>query len=78
MKKGTTMLPLEGDTVEILTNLGMKYENKLKFVLQSAPGSGRVSWVHRMPQTKNFVSVGGKYRKYEPIFIFRKTKQSVL
>ena len=77
VKKGTSMLPLESDTVEILTDLGMKYEEKIKFVLSIAPGGGRVSWVHRNPQTKNFVSVGGKYRKYEPIFVFRKTRKSV-
>lgn len=77
VKKGTSMLPLEADTIEILTSLGMKYVDRQKFVLQTAPGSGRVSWVHRMPQTKNFVSLGGKYRKYEPIFVFRKTSKTI-
>jgi len=77
VKKGTSMLPLEADTIEILTSLGMKYVDRQKFVLQTAPGSGRVSWVHRMPQTKNFVSLGGKYRKYEPIFVFRKTIKTI-
>ena len=77
VRTGSSMFPLEMDTVEILTSLKMKYENKRKFVLQNAPGGSRVSWVHRMPQTKNFVSLSGKYRKYEPIFIFRKTSKSI-
>lgn len=77
VRTGSSMFPLEMDTVEILTSLKMKYEDKKKFILMNAPGGSRVSWVHRMPQTKNFVSLGGKYRKYEPIFIFRKTSKSI-
>ena len=71
------MFPLEMDTVEMLTSLKMKYEDKKKFILMNAPGGSRVSWFYRMPQTKNFVSLGGRYRKYEPIFIFRKTSKSI-
>jgi hypothetical protein len=77
VRTGSSMFPLEMDTVEILTSLKMKYEDKKKFILMNAPGGSRVSWVHRMPQTKNFVSLGGRYRKYEPIFIFRKTSKSI-
>ena len=73
VKEGQFMLSLESDTVKILESLGMRYETKLKFVLGRTPGASRVSKVHRMPTPKNFVSIGGDWRKYEPVFCFRKT-----
>ena len=76
VKEGNFMLPLESDTVEILEELGMKYETKLKFVLGRTPGASRVSKVHRNPTAKNFVSIGGDWRKYEPVFCFRKTSRT--
>tara|TARA_Y100001963_G_scaffold159620_1_gene264131 strand:+ start:2798 stop:4381 length:1584 start_codon:yes stop_codon:yes gene_type:complete len=72
IKSGQSMYPLESDSKQILNELGLKYVEKIKFVLTSAPGKGRVSWVHRNPQTKNFVSLNGKFSKYEPIFVFKK------
>lgn len=77
VKEGRFMLPLEEDTVEILESLGMKYEDKLKYVMTKSPGSGRTSSVHRNPTAKNFAAFGGDFRKYEPIFVFRKTKKVV-
>lgn len=77
VREGRFILPLERDTVEILENLGMRYEDKLKYVMSRSPGGGRASPVHRNPTTKNFASFGGDFRKYEPIFVFKKTRKGV-
>ncbi len=64
-------VPLEDDSKAILAELGMKYEAKLKLVLAHSPGANRIH-PDGFPETKNFCMIGGSYRKYEPIFIFRK------
>ncbi len=61
--------PLESDSYNILKSLGMEYQTTLKMILTGAPSQlkGRGT-----PSTKNFCSFQNKYRKYEPIFVFRK------
>jgi len=68
---GNTQYPLEEDTIGILKNLGLTYELKLKMVLAVSP-SMRVKKETGQPSTKNFCIVNGKWRKFEPVFIFRK------
>lgn len=68
---GSTQYPLEEDTITILKKLGMTYERKLKMVLALSP-SMRVKSYTKQPAMKNFCKVNGRWRKYEPIFVFRK------
>jgi hypothetical protein len=70
-KGGSTHVPLEYDSKAILEELGMRYEAKLKYVLSHSPGANRFDR-EGIPETKNFCMIGGSYRKFEPIFIFRK------
>lgn len=63
--------PLEDDSKAILRDLGMEYEGKLKLVLARSPGANRID-KQGLPETKNFCMINGGYRKYEPIFVFRK------
>lgn len=70
--KSGGLVPLENASVQILKSLGMNYEAKLKMVLARSPGAGRIHrW--RYPTFKNVVRIGGTDRKYEPIFVFRKS-----
>jgi len=64
-------VPLEDDSKAILEELGMQYETKLKYVLSHSPGANRLD-AEGVPETKNYCMIGGSYRKYEPIFVFRK------
>jgi len=68
---GSTQYPLEQDTVTILQEYGLHYEGKLKMVLAISP-SMKVKSFTAQPSMKNFCIVNGKWRKYEPIFIFFK------
>lgn len=68
---GSIQYPLEQDLVEILRGTGLEFVDRLKMVLAVAP-SARVKLYTRQPATKNFCKVNGKWRKYEPIFVFRK------
>lgn len=70
-KIGRTYVPLEYDSKAILESLRMQYETKLKLALAHSPGANRLDR-EGFPETKNFCMVRGRYRKYEPIFIFRK------
>lgn len=65
-------LPLEQDSIDILTGLGMIYKGKLKMALASMPGSNRIDPETGLPNTKNFCKVNNMWMKYEPIFIFYK------
>ena len=69
---GSVQYPLEEDTVKILTELGLEYTNKLKMVLATAP-SMRIKKQTGQPSTKNFCIINGKWRKYEPVFVFKKS-----
>lgn len=66
------MLPLEQDSCDILTNLGMEYRGKLKMSLAQMPGGNRIDTETGLPKAKNFCKVNGLWLKYEPIFIFYK------
>ena len=68
---GSKQYPLEEDTVEILKTFGLRYEGKLKMVLAISP-SMKIGKETRQPSMKNFCIVNGKWRKYEPIFVFYK------
>ena len=65
-------LPLEQDSIDILTGMGMIYKGKLKMALASMPGSNRVDPETGLPNTKNFCKVNNLWLKYEPIFVFYK------
>jgi len=64
-------LPLEQDSIDILTRGGMIYKYTLKMALEGMPGQNRVDedGVHKC---KNYCRVNGRYYKYEPIFVFWK------
>jgi hypothetical protein len=68
---GSKQYPLEIDTVEILKEYGLSFEGKLKMVLAISP-SMKVSKTTRQPSMKNFCLINGKWRKFEPIFVFYK------
>ena len=68
---GNKQYPLEEDTVEILKEFGLRYEGKLKMVLAISP-SMKLKKQTGQPSMKNFCIVNGKWRKYEPIFVFYK------
>lgn len=66
------MLPLEQDSIDILTSLGLEYKGKLKMALAQMPGGNRVDPETGLPKAKNFCKVNNMWLKYEPIFIFYK------
>ena len=68
---GSTQYPLEEDTVAILEELGMTYSAKLKMVLARSPAM-KIKTHTRHPASKNFCKINGKWRKFDPIFVFRK------
>jgi len=68
---GSTTYPLENDTVEILKSLGVEHKQKLKMMLAKSPSS-QMKHYGKLPKSKNFCKVNGKWRKYEPIFLFYK------
>lgn len=70
-KVGQHYVPLEFDSEDILRDLGMKHETTLKLVLARSPGANRLD-SEGIPETKNFCMIKGMYRKFEPIFVFRK------
>ena len=59
--------PLEQDSIDILTNLGMDYQGKLKMLMTSMVGVNQ-------KDVKNSVKIDDKHYKYEPIFVFHKKK----
>ena len=59
--------PLEQDSIDILTNLGMEYKSKLKMLMTSMVGVNQEN-------VKNSVVIEKKALKYEPIFVFYKRK----
>jgi hypothetical protein len=59
-------IPLEKDTTDILKGLGLKYVVTLKMILNATGKS--------VSQSKNVCEVNGKAYKFEPIFVFKKSK----
>jgi hypothetical protein len=64
-------LPMEDDSVNIIKSKGLILIDKLKMALEGMPGQNRVGEDGK-PKCKNFCSVGGRFLKYEPIYVFRK------
>lgn len=65
------LVPLQQDTIDILTNLGMEYRGFLKMVLAESPGGGKTT-ESGVPTTRNFCKINGRTRKFEPILMFWK------
>ena len=57
--------PLEQDSIDILTALGMEYKGKIKMTMSPMTGVD-------LSGVKNSMRIGGTAYKYEPIFIFYK------
>ena len=70
-KFGKDVLPLEGDSNEILEKLGMEYVTVEKMCLAQMPGGNRIG-EDGIPKTKNFCKVNGMWLKYEPVFVYRR------
>ena len=69
IKIGKNMFyPLEQDSIDILTNLGMEYKGKLKMLMTSMVGVDQSN-------VKNSVVIEKKALKYEPIFVFYKKRK---
>ena len=60
--------PLEQDSIDILTKLGMEYQGKLKMLMTSMVGVDQSN-------VKNSVIIEKKAWKYEPIFVFYKKEK---
>jgi hypothetical protein len=70
---GGEMLPLEQDSIDILTSKGMIYKGKIKMALAQMPGGNRIDTETGLPKAKNFCKINDKmWLKYEPIFVFYK------
>ncbi len=63
-------VPLEIDSISALSEFGMVMTEKLKMPLATVTGGGKI--IDGTPTTKNHLMLRGNYRKYEPIFVFRK------
>jgi hypothetical protein len=71
---GGDLLPLEQDSIDILKSLGMTQLDVIKMTLGQMPGSGRVDAETGKAKFKNACKTNGILLKYEPIFIFQKSK----
>lgn len=71
IKVGSLYYPLEQDSKDILKKLGMEFKGIEKMCLMNMPGANRIGDDGK-PTAKNFCKVDGKWRKYEPIFVFYK------
>ena len=68
---GSTQYPLEDDLVNILKDCGLEFVGKLKMVIAKSPAM-IVKKEIGQPGSKNLCKLNGKWRKYEPIFVFYK------
>jgi len=68
IKVGKKYYPLEQDSIDILTSLGMEYRTKEKMTMSQMTGVD-------LSGVKNSMQVDGEYYKYEPIFCFFKPKK---
>ena len=67
-----TYFDLEGDSIQILKDLGCEYKGKLKMLMSSMIGANANKREEVEDGIKNMVIVDGSYFKYEPIFVFYK------
>jgi hypothetical protein len=65
-------IPLEEDSVAAILALGLEQLPTIKMAMTGMPGTHRLTEDGK-PHVKNFCKVAGRYYKYEPIFVFRKT-----
>lgn len=65
IKIGKIYYPLEQDSIDILTGLGLEYRGKIKMTMSPMTGLD-------LSNVKNSMQINGKYYKYEPIFCFWK------
>ena len=65
IKIGKSFYPLEQDSIDILTELGMEYQGKIRMTMSPMTGVD-------LSGVKNSMKIGGQFYKYEPIFIFYK------
>jgi hypothetical protein len=63
-------IPLEEDSHRILKDLGMEFIGIERMVMAGMPGAGRMRGDE--PTAKNHCRIDGRWRKMEPIFIWRK------
>jgi hypothetical protein len=70
VKVGSNYVPLEQDSLTALDEQGMQFIEKLKMPLATVTGGGKI--IDGVPTTKNHLKLNGGFRKYEPIFVFRK------
>jgi hypothetical protein len=68
---GPRTYPLEADSKAILQKLGAEFVGLERMALANMPGSNRINKDGR-PTCKNYYRAGGTWRKFEPIFVFRK------
>jgi len=71
VRVGSNRYPLERDSVAIMKELGAEYVGLERMALANLQGSGRIDQDGR-PTSKNCCKIAGKWRKFEPIFVFRK------
>jgi hypothetical protein len=65
-------IPLEEDSVAAILAIGLEQLPTIKMAMTGMPGTNRLTEDGK-PHVKNFCKVAGRYYKYEPIFVFRKT-----
>ena len=70
---GGSYLTLEKDSCKILEDLGMQYVQTLKMAMEGMPGQNRLD-ENGIPKCKNYCKVDGNYLKYEPIYVYYKSK----
>ena len=63
-------IPLEQDSCRASLEYGLEHVETYKLLLATMTGSNKIKG--GLPTTKNYVRVNGRYRKCEPIFVFRK------
>lgn len=67
-----TYFDLEQDSIDILKSLGCEYKGKYKMLMSAMIGANINKRDGVIDGVKNYVKVGNKYFKYEPIFVFYK------
>jgi len=70
-----TYFDLEGDSIEILKELGAEYKGKLKMCMAAMIGANVNKRESMESSIKNMVQIGSTWYKYEPIFVFHKPKK---
>jgi len=72
IKLGSSMMPLEKDSIDIIEGLGFEHVRNHKMVMSQMPGGNRVDQETGLPKCKNYCQIDGKWFKFEYIFVFKK------